>query len=160
MGASTYNRVYTKCDVVKNRWVEKESVRWSHLVLLPNERLVRGKTGRVKQIHNVLARPVRGLPGDTSISAHTMRNDQGPSCLLHCSCMALPVQLFPINHAMQQVSTSHGPRESCIVHSSTQATRIGQSLGYTLKLIIQVIIRRPVGGPASNLRRQPFPQWP
>lgn len=39
MGASTYNRVYTKCDIEKKGLVEGESVRWSHFMLLPNERL-------------------------------------------------------------------------------------------------------------------------
>lgn len=39
MGASTYNRVYTKCDIEKRGLVEIESVRWSHFMLLPNERL-------------------------------------------------------------------------------------------------------------------------
>lgn len=59
MDTPTYNRVYTKCDIEKKELVERESVWWLHLVLLPNERLVRRglEDKRVKQIHNVLARP-------------------------------------------------------------------------------------------------------
>lgn len=97
-----------------------------------------------------------------SIPAHPMwRNDQGSSCLLHGSCTLLLVHLIPINHRSSVSLDGAWPVR--IMHCSppAQATHeSGKSLGYTLKLIIQVIMRRPVGGPASNLRRRPFPQWP
>lgn len=72
-------------------------------------------------------------------------------------CTVLLLHLIPISRRPSaSLDGAWSVRSMHCPPLRTGDPRIGQSLGYTLKLIIQFIMRRPAGGPASNLRRRPF----